>query len=115
MEEYMTAAVTKFLTDNSSTILRTLGGLTMLGATANFIRTEGKNKRDPLDTKIQRLTIHNAIAALGSALTLWTLTTEHKIGTKTRLFCLATTFATTMYPAAMAYVFSRPVRKSESA
>ncbi len=97
----MTTAVTKFLFDNSNTILRTLGVTTMFGSAANFVRTEKNSPAETSDVKVKRLALHNAIAALGAAITLGTLTTNKTIGNKTRLFCLASTAAMMMYPTVM--------------
>ena len=86
---------------NSNTICRALGLSAILGSAVSFV-----NGKTPVETeaKVSRLTVHNAVAALGAMLTLATLTTNNVMGTKTRLFCLATTAAVTMYPTVAAKI-----------
>jgi hypothetical protein len=98
MEVYMVPVVTNFLITNSNTILRTLGATTVVGSVAHFVHAERNGEGEASATKVQRLALHNAVAALGAAITLLTFTTKNAIGKKTRLFCLAATAATVMYP-----------------
>ena len=104
----MTSSATNFLMRNSTTILRSLGGAAMFGAVGNGVRLESKGLPETSEVKMQRLTLHNLLFALGSMVTLASCmhqnptTKNYEINKKTAVFCLVSTAAATMLPTVVA-------------
>jgi peptidoglycan/LPS O-acetylase OafA/YrhL len=100
----MLGAVTTFLSSHSNTIVRTLGATTILGSIAHFFYADNKGTKnnESSDIRVQRLAIHNAVAAVGAMVTVATLTAGNKMGTKTRVFCVLCSALVVLYPTVMA-------------